>query len=244
MKRITTLLLSILLLINAGCKDACDCFHGAGDVISEERSVGQIREIQLRSNADVIVHSGEARLKVTAGSKLISKLETEINGDVMIIRNKNKCNWVRDFDPVLQIDIWTNSLDHIYVDNASGDITFQDTIHCNSFSFDSYSSLGTYRLIFNATTTYIKLHNGPADFYASGIVKDSYVYDAGFGKMHLENLYSENTFMNNRGTNDVYVRTSGLLDASLEGAGDIYYSGPPAVIKQNITGTGHLIPIQ
>lgn len=229
----------------SGCDDKPDCLKGTGPQTSEERPAGQVNRIELLCNADVIIHpSGENRIKVTCGANLIDKIETDLNDGNLVIRNRNRCNWVRSFNPSISVEVWTDDLVAIRTDDSNGDVTFSDTLHVYEFRFDSYSSLGVYHVKLNAFLATLALHNGPADFFGEGKITVSYVYNSGYGIMDFRNIESEIIFMNNRGTNDTYVNVSELLDAKLEGSGNIYYKGNPPIVQTTITGTGVILPLQ
>lgn len=237
------LLLIIFLSITlSACKDACDCFKGTGDVMTEIRSTGNIKSVDLGNNVDLVVHYDSIpRIRVTAGSHLLSKITTENENGVLKIRNTNKCNWVRNFDPVLIVDIWVPTLSGIYVENASGDIAFSDTLTVSDFRLDSYSSTGNYQLKLKEGIATLAIHNGPADLKAEGNVGTLYLYGVGYGKIDCLQLKTENAYINNKGTNGFYVNPISILEATINGSGNVYYTGSPATIKKTETASGKLI---
>src|SRR5688500_16786663 len=89
----------------SGCEEKPDCFKGTGPLTSEERPAGQVNRLELRCNADVFIHpSDENRIRVTCGANLVDKIDTELKEGNLIIRNLNRCNWVRSFDPSIRVD--------------------------------------------------------------------------------------------------------------------------------------------
>lgn len=232
------------MLLFSSCSDVCDCFYGSGPLSTEERSLGKIDGIYLTSNVDLILYEDSVpRMRVTAGKNLIDGIEAKIENGILRVRNKNKCNWIRKMDPTLTLEIWTNNLQSLYVENASGDVTCMDSINTYLFRFDSFNCLGNYRLKLNTTYATLALHNGPADLYVEGRVLTQYNYNAGYGKMNCVNLQSDNVFMRNKGTNDVLVTSTQKLEAEIGYIGNIYYKGNPAEIKSQITGSGKLIKL-
>ena len=76
MKKINILLVLLVALQLSSCSDLCDCFHGTGDVITEERALGNISGIHLANNVDVIIYeSNFSKIRVTAGDKLIKDVK-------------------------------------------------------------------------------------------------------------------------------------------------------------------------
>lgn len=243
MKRIIYFLSLFLFACFFSCEEKPDCFKGTGPLTTEERQAGHLREIDLFCNADVVVHFDTVnRIRVTAGANLVGKIQTHLENGILTIRNHNRCNWVRSFDPSIQVDVWTDDLFYIRTDDSNGDITFADTLHTYEFRFDSYSSLGTYHLLLDTYVSTLVLNNGPADFYGAGKSAVAYYYSAGYGKMDFRNIETEKIFMNNRGTNDMYVYAKELIEARIEYSGNIYYKGNPS-IKKEITGSGQMLPL-
>jgi hypothetical protein len=231
-------------LIFISCENKPDCFKGSGPLTTQEREAVTINFIELKCNATVIIHpSNISRIKVTTGANLIDKIKTKINGTSLFIENHNRCNWVRSFNPLIEVEVWTDDLTSIRIDDASGNVKFADTLHVKDFRIDSYSSIGSYSLKLDAEIATIALHNGPADFYGEGKIKTAYYYSSGYGKFDLRNTIAEQVYIRNRGTNDMYLNASNFLEAAIEGDGNIYYKGNPT-IQPNITGSGKLLPLQ
>jgi hypothetical protein len=237
-----TAMIIFLSIAFSACKDACDCFKGTGDITTEIRSLGSISAIDLGNNVDLVIHYDSiTKMRVTAGSHLLEKVTTETNDGVLKIRNTNKCNWVRDFDPVLIVDLWTPTLKSIFIENASGDITFSDTLSVSDFRLDSFSSTGNYRLKLKDGIATLAIHNGPADLSAEGTLSNLYLYGVAYGKMDCLKLKTANAYINNQGTNGFYVNASDILEATIGGSGNVYYAGSPTIIKKTETASGKLI---
>lgn len=244
MKTYKYIVFTIASFALAGCSDLNDCFHSTGDLVSEERRIDDYSGIYLTSNVDLIVHHDSLRrMRVSAGENLIDGIETEVVSGILRIKNRNKCNWVRKLNPTLKVEIWTDSLDNIFIEDANGDVIFMDTIPATIFRMDIFNSLGTYHTITNSEIITLAIHNGPADIKADGKAELQYIYHVGYGKIDCLEMISDNVYINNRGTNDIFTNATNILDAKIEYVGNIYYKGSPVTINQKITGTGKLIKL-
>jgi hypothetical protein len=244
MKKLNILFVLIMALQVSSCSDLCECFHGTGDVITEERSLGSISGIHLANDVDVIIYvSNFSKIRVTAGDKLINDVKTSEKNGILYIQNDNKCNWVRKFNPTLTVEVWTNNIHSIYADNSSGDITCMDTLHVDNFRIDAFNCLGTFRLKINTDVATLAINNGPCDMYVEGFANTQYNYNAGFGVLNCENLLGENNYVHNKGTNQIYVNSNSILEVTIGYIGNVYYKGNPVTIKKLITGSGKLIKI-
>ncbi len=242
MKKLTIIIL--LSVVFSSCKDACDCFKGTGEVTTEIRSTGLVNSVDLGNNIDLVIHYDTVtKIRVTGGSHLLEKITTKNENGLLRIRNANKCNWVRDFAPELIVDLWVPTLSGIYIENASGNITFTDTLPVSDFRLDSFNSSGNYHFKLKNGMATLALHNGSSDLIAEGELGNLYLYGAGYGKMDCVKLITGNAYINNRGTNGFYLNCTNILEATINGIGNVYYTGNPAIIKKTETASGKLIQL-
>ncbi|MFN8153358.1 MAG: DUF2807 domain-containing protein [Bacteroidia bacterium] len=241
MKQLALLIMVLLLL--QSCSDAGDCFYGTGSPSTEERSLDTIRGIYLTSNINLIIHPNQSnfRMRVTGGSHLLKKVSTSISNGTLSIKNNNRCNWVRSFKSELTVEIWIDKLNAIYLENSTGDVNVTDTLKTDNFRFDCFGSMGSSHLLIDCPIATVALHNGPADITVAGKTGVQYNYNAGFGKIDCRELISQDIYITNKGTNNTWVNSTSLLEATITHSGNIYYTGQPSIIKRNITGKGQLI---
>jgi len=239
------LLLNTILIIVffTSCEKACDCLKSTGQIDTEYRNIANFNEIHLGNNIDLVIHIDTiTKIKVTAGKNLLSEIITENNNGVLKIKNENNCNWVRDYNKKIVVEVWTDSLKRLNVYDAIGDIYFDDTLNCNEFYFQSFGCTGQFHLKLNGSA-HLDIINGSADLKVIGNLNNLYLYNDGYGKMDCLNLPSVNVFITNSGTNNCYVNAQQLIEAKIYGGGNIYYKGnPPTVIKKEL-GQGKLISL-
>lgn len=234
----------LFLLAQLSCSDMGDCFKGSGAMTAEYRELDPIKRIDLRTNVDLIIHPDTFyRVLVRAEGNLIDEIETSRKDSTLYIRNNNRCNWVRKFNPELVVEVWVKELNNIFVESSDGNIYFSDTLDSYIFRFDSYDSQGKFHLKLNSFIATLAMHTGPSDMKAEGIALVQYNYSAGFGKMECLGLKSEKIYMNNKGTNDVYVRSSEVIEAKIESQGNIFYTGDPVSVKAELLGSGKIIKL-
>lgn len=243
-KQLLLLLIIFTSFVWNGCKDVCDCFKSTGPMSSEDRSLSDIHHITMNTNVDLIIHPDTFNhIRVNAGSHLISEISTKVSNGSLTIKNNNKCNWVRDFHPTIQVEVWVknNSLSGVDFFNATGNLEMTDSLKADYFDFEVFGSIGTYNLKFNTNTLKLAINNGPSDINAIGKTNVAYLWAVGFGQVDCRGLVAGDIYMTNKGTNNNYVNATHLLDASLFGSGNIYYAGNPPTLKENILGSGQII---
>jgi hypothetical protein len=231
------------LLLTNSCKkeNMCDCFKSTGADKTEYRSLSGFTKIELHNNVDLIITPGKPfACEVTAGSHLVSMVTTEVSGQTLIIRNENRCNWVRSFQNKFTVEVSMPSIDYIYF-TGSGHVVTKDTIKGDIFTMDGWTCSGSMDFLFNCNTTWLSFHTGTADLKAAGRSGVSYVYNAGAGPMDCTSLETGYTYITNKSTNDCSIYATKEIGATINLQGNIYYHGEPYKIDQTVTGSGRLI---
>ena len=242
--RIRFLLLLLGMLSFSSCEKICDCAKSTGEITSEFRNTANIQQIELYNNIDLVIHIDSIpKLKITAGKNLIPEIATDNVNGVLKIRNKNNCNWVRDFNTSIIVEVWTSSINYLLVKDATGDVYFKDSLDCNNFYFDSFNCTGKFHFKLKGSDAHLNINTGPADIIAVGKVINFYLYGAGYGRLDCVNLHSDYVFVTNKGTNDCIVNAQQLIEAKIFGVGNIYYKGYPAAILKKEFGQGKLISL-
>ena len=127
-----------VMLFN-GCKDVCDCFKSTGPMSSEDRPLSDINYIEMNGNVDLMIHPDTFNhIRVNAGSHLISEITTSVSNGKLTVKNKNKCNWVRDFHPDIQVEVWVKSINGITFTNSTGNLETTDSIRADYFDFEVF----------------------------------------------------------------------------------------------------------
>lgn len=85
--------------------------------------------------------------------------------------------------------------------------------------------------------------DGSEDANLIGSAVDAILETNGTGSILAPGLVVEDCFITTTGTGDVRIHVNGLLDVTIAGTGNVYYSGNPETINSDITGTGELIKV-
>ena len=123
LKSIFILTIAANLLTSCGKDPFCNCLESTGRASSETRTVDPFNTLEVFNNVNVNWHqSSEYKLVVSCGSNLLDGIETEVEGGVLKIRNKNRCNWMRDPGNVYLVDVYSPGIGTI-ICRTVGDIT-------------------------------------------------------------------------------------------------------------------------
>jgi len=246
MRTLNIFLLLLIVSSFSSCKkkDLSDCFKSTGEIIEQSRDVGRISKIILRDNVNLVLEPSESdMLTVSAGENLMDKIVTEKNGDTLTVSNSNSCNWVRDYEVPITVYLSSGHLSEIEY-RSIGDINCTDTIFSDTLIIDVLEGAGTLNILTNTYQLHSSLHYGTADIKLSGRSRLSYVYSAGWGLIDNRALISEQVYVGNKSSNDIYLNAEYTLAATIEGIGNIYYVGNPENITFNQIGSGQLIKLE
>ena len=240
--KILRIIFTIIALMQVSCSkdDLCNCLKGSGTTVTEVRDITPFYKLEMWNNVDVIYTPDSVfSLKVTCGKNIIDGITTEVIDERLYIRNKNKCNWLRDFRSKFTVEISGYNLRQIVV-WGSGNLLFTDTLTTDKIKIESWEGTGKLDILLNSNEVETVINTGPIDIYLSGKTINSYSYSGANGFIYAQNLQSDYNYSTNDGTGDFYFMVNRELHVTIEHTGNVYYYGNPYSIQSTITGTGKL----
>jgi hypothetical protein len=238
-------ILSIFILTTTSCEKYTvgDCFKSTGPIKIEERSISGFHTVLLKDNIDLVLLSSSTNsISVEAGENLLSKIKTSVDDSVLIIENNNSCNWVRAYDSPLKAYLNFTRLDTIEY-RSIGNISSTDTVFIDSLVINVREGAGEISFLVDTHMLFCNIHYGTADIKMKGITMFCSVYSASFGLVDNRGLMATQVYLNNKSSNDVYVKSNDILEVTIENIGNVYYTGSPNHISLNKIGAGELIKI-
>jgi len=92
------LLLVAMFFFSCDGDNVPDCFQNSGDIIRQEVSLPDFSTITVFENLNLIVKQGDIQLvEIESGEFLINEVSAEVEGNRLVLRNGNTCNFVREF---------------------------------------------------------------------------------------------------------------------------------------------------
>jgi hypothetical protein len=235
-------LLIIVFFVEACSKDKhCGCFDSNGDIAIENRALSSFHEIEIDNVFDITIHIDSVpRISIETGKHLFKGIETEIENNRLYIKNNNTCNWVRNYNGKIKLEIYTNELTYIRL-NESCDIKSKDTIITNEIRVDDYADISTFDLWVKCSTITFALHAGTGDITLRGNASTGYFWSMGYGNFHFYEFPTDYCYIMSNTTGNCYVNVEKEIEATIKNSGNIYYSGDPYKINTTRTGSGNLI---
>jgi hypothetical protein len=246
MKKIIPYLIFLLALPNWMCKkeSSCDCFKGTGDVIQEERQLAAFDNVYVEDNVNLIFQEDTVqKIIVEAGKHLIKKITTEMDGSKLVIKNKNKCNFMRRYDIPVNVYIhYVRNQVYTIKSKATGIISNSNPCTNDSIDLQSESSGDIVFEMGGQCKTFTHQH-GAGDITLKGSCDQVIIYSIGTGFTITDECPNNYTWVQTNTTGKITVHPNGLLQTIINGTGNIYYTGNPNTIQNTENSTGKLLPL-
>lgn len=237
MKRYIPLaLIFIAIIAVSGCIG--QGITGSGKVVNETRQINGFNQIDLNGAGELIITQGNTEsLTIQADDNLMPYIKTNVNNNRLTISFDNAMplptQSVKIYLTVKNINSITTS--------GSGKINSNNlkannlTININGAGESNLNNL-------NANTLKIII-SGAGKMTLSGNVNEQNINISGAGDYNAANLSSKITSLSINGAGRGTVRVSDVLNAMINGGGEIRYIGNPKVVQQ-INGAGNIKQIQ
>ena len=147
------------------------------EIVFEDRGVQSFTQIETHNNVNVIITQDTfSSVTIEAGKNLIGKVTTVVQGDSLVIRNENKCNWIRSYKYDINAYVTVKNLrriDH----HGFGKISSSSTVSATTLYISNHNN-GDVELDLNVGYLYTAVHKsgdvilkgnaGGHDVYTSG----------------------------------------------------------------------------
>lgn len=241
-KRILSLLICTSLFY-WGCKkeNRFDLIKRTGEIVEEERILDDFESLEVHSNINVfLVQDTVCYVKIKAGKNLLAKLQTNIDGKLLTIKNTNKGNFTRSYKNKIEVFVHFMKLNEL-IYKGTGPITSENVIHNDVFTFNSWDGADTVKLNLEVPLVFANIHTGVADLIVHGKANQLYAYARGSGAFRLQNFICKNVYTNNISSSDHYFYAENRLEALVQYVGNTYCIGNPKEVNKTENNKGKLI---
>lgn len=238
------------MLLFAACNSEStpDCFQNAGELVRDEIAVPDFTKITVFENVSLVLMEGaEQKVEVETGEFLRNEVTGEVEGDRLLLRNTNDCNYVRDYGITT---VYVTSPNITEIRSSTGLSIRSDgvlnytrlTLISESFlNPESETTDGEFDLELNCQNvnivvngiTYFKLQGNTANFDIQ--------ISAGDSRIEAEKLVAEVVTIDHRGTNDLFINPQQSLTGVIRGTGDVISSNRPPEIDVLELFNGRLV---
>ncbi|VAW10307.1 FIG00652070: hypothetical protein [hydrothermal vent metagenome] len=241
-------MLLFTLLTACNSENAPDCFQNAGNIVRDEVGVADFEKITVFENVSLILKQGtETKVEVETGEFLRDEIEVTIEGDRLLLRDTNDCNYFREYG-LTKIYVTAPNITEIrsstgLLIESDGVLAYQNlTLLSESFiNPESETTDGSFDLELDSENITI-IVNGIAFFKLRGATQNlNLTIAAGDSRIEAEALIAENIVLDHRGSNDMFINPQQSLTGVIRGTGDVIGFNRPLVVDVEELFNGRLI---
>ena len=233
--------ISLVFLLFASCADD-PCFKGSGNSVIETRELqDSIITFKVSDNLNVDVYLSDRNyVEIEGGENVVPHISVEMSDTVLLLKNNNKCNFLRNFDQSLKVKLYLKSISKFMFD-GSGTLNFMDTLKENEILVKSLRGSGTINLTVDVDRIRISLEDGSVDIHVKGFTNNLNTYLTTTSIIDAKDLRSKTCGVTTESAGDIIVNVVDYMGVSIYSIGNIKYRGSPEITVENHTGSGQLI---
>ena len=235
-KYIPLALIFIAIIAVSGCIG--QGITGSGKVVNETRQVSGFNQINLNGAGELIITQGNKEsLTIQADDNLLPYIKTNVNNNNLTISFDNIMPL-----PTQSVKIYLTVKDiNSITTSGSGKIN-SNNLKANNLNINVNGAGEGNLNNLNAQTLKIII-SGAGKMTLSGNVNEQNIDISGAGEYNAANLSSKITNLSINGAGRGTVKVSDVLNAMINGGGEIKYIGNPKVVQQ-VNGAGDITQIQ
>ncbi len=228
------------------CKKSEDrkCLKGAGDYTEISIPLDSVRAFHLNKNIKYRIYQDEGyKVVIKGGENLVPNIELDNRDNVLYVDNRNKCNFLRDPEKIVEVEIHYPYLKNFYID-ASDSVVFENTVRGHKFSVEMRNGGGSLVADVDVIEISMVVSNGAGDYTLTGKsdIAELKVQNNGAGNaIGFRSVY---TYIYQNSTADVFINldnSSALI--VIDGTGDVFYKNKAGNIISNGVGSGQIIKL-
>lgn len=205
-----------------------DCFNSSGPEVTITQPLpSHPGVLELKDNVDVVWHrSDSSYLVLTCGRNLASKVTTDLKDGILTIRNRNRCNWVRDYKREMQVDIYCKE-PHAFYFKGYGDFRTADTLQAQEMEIHQFGA-GKSEMLLHSHHLAVEF-NCVGHMELKGRVQTANYFMLDVGKFDATSLSASTVDLKMEGDNDVWIQAQDSLKGTVLTGRTIFYKGKPNV---------------
>jgi hypothetical protein len=219
-----------LLLLAA----SCSLFTSAGEQTTQDRTIQGVTAVHLLTSGDLTITAGQTQaLTVTAGANQLVGLTTQVIDGTLILDRKStsadsgEISYALTVPPVTSIEI-----------SGSGSVAGVGVLAGDAQVIVSGSGSATQPgLVLSSVVVDL---TGSGNVQLAGTAETSRITIDGSGQYDGSDLVTAETDVDSSGSGDAAVHATQRLGARASGSGSITYTGNPATVDQDASGSGDI----
>jgi hypothetical protein len=237
-------ILTILICLGIlACKKRdSSCFNTYGEPAVKEVPLDSVTQFRLYKNITYHVYQDTLqKIVIRAGSNIIDHIHVYDQNHYVSVVNKNKCNFLRDYDNKVEVDIHYAYPERFYCE-VSDSLIFEDTIVGEYLHVEQVTGGGGVRLSCDVFRLVMISSHGVGHYTVSGRAEKADLRVETNGSGDTRNFTADKYLILQNSTGDLRLNADqAIVDITIRGTGNILYSGIPDSIRINRLGDGNFI---
>jgi len=193
------------------------------------RKIESFRNLEVWDEFDIIlVQDSQFYVEITAGKNLLPEIETAVINNTLVLKNKNKFNWVRKLGQRFSIKVHCAAIDNFEI-NGAATLTNKDTLIGDRVNVN-HSGTGNINLVINCDWFTFRCSNvgnltavGSCGILA-GTVEQTAIFDGTY-------FTSSDAYFYHYSLSNSILQADKALGLNIYGAGNLYYLKEPLLRK-------------
>lgn len=228
-------------------EDAPDCFQLAGPIIQKEIHLPDFSKIRIEQNASLLIKQGAVqKVILETGENLLPDVTVYVEDNVLVVRDNNSCNYVRDFG-ITKAIVTTPTITEIR-NGSSFEVRGEELLTFNELELISNTTGGFKNIrksgdfILSIQVKRFKVNaNGLSGFYINGIANHaSITFQDEAPRFEGTNFLVDTLQVFQRSANSMIVNPRNVLKGKILGTGDVISVHRPPEIDVEELYTGRL----
>ena len=246
MKRLFIIL--VIMVCSCNTENSLDCFQAAGEIVTQEIQLPSFKKITVFERVQLIVKQGPVqKVVIESGKNLLPEITASIEGDRLIVEDKNSCNVFRDYDNT-KVYVTSPNLEEIR-NSSTFDVLSDGVLEYPNLSLQSEDyndpnathNSANFNIQYKGESLNITVNN-ISHCFISGEVTNLYVFFAsGNARFEGAELTAQHVDFFQRSSNDIILNPVKSVKGEIRGTGDVILLGRPADIDVQTFYTGELI---
>lgn len=248
MKKVVLLIVSSLLLYGCSSSNAPDCLQVAGDLVSKEFEITDFSRIRIEDGVRLVIREAAAyNVVLESGEFLIDDISVEKQGELLVVKNDNACNFFREYGLTT---VYVEAPNIIEIRNSSrfevrsdGVLNYPQLLLLSNTAGEGSSGKksGDFFLQVNSNTLRI-VANGISVFYLSGQVQSaSFIFSDEQPRLEARELVVQNVQIVQVSANKMIVNPQQSITGEIRGTGDVVSVNRPPTVAVEELFTGRLL---
>ncbi len=241
-------ILCIICCIGCNTENAPDCFQTQGNIISTQFEVPFFLKIRIEDDVSLVIRQGATqRVIIETGENLLNDVSVTVEDEILVIRDSNRCNLVRDYGITKAIvttpdlkEIRNSSEFHVVGEGVLR-FPFLQLVSNTTGGIENSRKSGDFTMTIECDDFRVAA-NGFSAFYIDGFAeKASIGFEDEVPRFEGRNLIINDLRILQRSANVMIVNPQERLRGEIRGTGDVISVNRPPIVEVEEFFTGRLI---